>query len=45
LVEVYKVFLFVDIDDTVYHFHTSTLLKHMPSKLERLFAFVIVAVS
>jgi hypothetical protein len=41
----YREFPFADIDDTVYHSHTSALLKHTRSKLERLSAFVKAVVS
>jgi hypothetical protein len=34
--EQYKGFPSADIADTVCHYHTSALLKHTPSKLERL---------
>jgi hypothetical protein len=42
-VEVHKEFPFADIDDMAYHRHTSTLLKHMLSKLEQLSGFVTAA--
>lgn len=45
ILEVHKEFLFADIDDTVSRSHTSVLLKHTQNKLERLFAFVIIAAS